>query len=139
MENKKIGFWNKIFIAVAIFAVIGVLIKFELFPFNLFDKNSGEYQAVFMTNGQVYFGKLSNQNESWLTLKDIYYLQTTPTESANANDKQTPSSINLVKLGSELHGPTNEMRINRPSVMFVEDLRSDSNIIMAINKLENNN
>lgn len=139
MENKKIGFWNKVFIVVAILAALGLLIKFEIFPFGFLGKNSGEYQAVFMTNGQVYFGKLSDKNSLWLTLKDIYYLQTNPAQSANAGNEQTPSSINLVKLGSELHGPTNQMLINRESVMFIEDLRSDSNIIMAIDKLEENN
>lgn len=139
MENKKIGFWNKTIIVVVILMAIGLLIKFEIFPFSLFNKNSGEYQAVFMTNGQVYFGKLSNQNNLWLTLRDIYYLQTNPAQSTDTSSEQTPSSINLVKLGSELHGPTNQMQINRSSIMFIEDLRSDSNIIMAINKLEANN
>src|ERR1700694_3259032 len=44
-------------------------------------KNSGlqgvetnHYQAVFLTNSQVYFGKLTSSNEKYLTLTNIYYL-----------------------------------------------------------------
>jgi hypothetical protein len=40
--------------------------------------------------------------------------------------------INLVKLGGELHGPTDEMRINRDQILLVEDLRTDSNLVKAI-------
>src|SRR3989344_4528142 len=34
-----------------------------------------QYQAVFLTNGQVYFGKLSDVNSAYVSLQDIYYLQ----------------------------------------------------------------
>ena len=39
------------------------------------EANSGQYQAIFLTNGQVYFGKMSGANNQWVTVKDIYYLQ----------------------------------------------------------------
>src|SRR6201985_2895939 len=34
-----------------------------------------QYQAVFLTNGQVYFGKFGNVNSSYVKLTNIYYLQ----------------------------------------------------------------
>jgi hypothetical protein len=47
-----------------------------------------------------------------------------------------PTNINIVKLGGELHGPTDEMRINRDTVLFIEDLKSDSKVVSAINQLK---
>lgn len=133
MENIKNGFWPKIIIgAIIIVATAGAFIKLEFL-----NVTSKKYQAIFMNNGQVYFGKLSAKNEPWIILEDIYYLQTMSTQSGDSSNSQTPTNINLVKLGSELHGPTNRMEINRLNVMFIEELRDDSNIIMAIGKLEN--
>ena len=34
-----------------------------------------QYQAVFLTNGQVYFGKVSHVDSSYVKIQDIYYLQ----------------------------------------------------------------
>lgn len=95
------------------------------------------YQAVFLVNNQVYFGKLSNQNAQFPVLKDIYYLQVNqplqPVQTARGQAAPaTNPEINLVKLGGELHGPTDEMRINRDQILLVEDLRTDSNLVKAI-------
>src|ERR1039457_5003898 len=37
--------------------------------------NKNEFQAIFLTNGQVYFGKLADLNNKYVTIKDVYYLQ----------------------------------------------------------------
>jgi hypothetical protein len=130
--NKKI--------AAGVFALIAIGLFVALISPNLISDpfgNSGTtYQAVFLANGQVYFGKLSNADGLWLTLEDIYYLQTTPSPSEIQSNQQPSSNINLVKLGGELHGPTDKMRVNRTSVLFVEDLRSDSGVVLAIDKLK---
>src|SRR3989339_190500 len=34
-----------------------------------------KYQAVFLSNGQVYFGKVTDANLQTLVLEDIYYLR----------------------------------------------------------------
>ena len=98
---------------------------------------AGAYQAVFLVNNQVYFGKLANENAQFPVLTDIYYLQvnqaiqpvqTKPGQAAS----QTNPEINLVKLGGELHGPTDMMKINRDQILLIEDLRADSNLAKAI-------
>jgi hypothetical protein len=92
------------------------------------------YQAVFLVNNQVYFGKLTNENSQFVTLTDIYYLQVNQ-QIQPAQKGQTAANnpqVNLIKLGGELHGPTDEMRINRDQVLLIEDLRSDSNVVKAI-------
>lgn len=97
----------------------------------LIDKS--KFQAVFLTSGQVYFGNIVSANEDFLDLKNIYYLsvnrQVQPEQSA---DKQ--ASVSLVKLGCELHGPTDQMIINREQVTFWENLKTDGQVSQAIDK-----
>ena len=95
----------------------------------LFGAPGGDaYQAVFLTNNQVYFGKLADQDKAYVKLTDIFYLQVSqplqPSEPAN--------NVNLIKLGAELHGPADSMAINRDHILFIEDLRTDSQVVQAI-------
>ena len=100
--------------------------------------NISDYTAVFLTNGQVYFGKMYSSSADSVDLRAIYYLQVNSTAS-NLQDGKTPASpaaspdISLVKLGNELHGPNDRMVINRQQVLFTESLKSDSKVVTAIN------
>ncbi len=95
---------------------------------------SKQYQALFLTNGQVYFGKLKNVNNSYVKLTDIYYLQVQqqvqPKDNA-ANSGASPS-VSLAKLGSELHGPEDNMYVSRDQVLFWENLKDDGKVVQAI-------
>ena len=106
--------------------------------------NTQGYQAVFLTNGQVYFGKLS-ATQGGYKLTNIYYLQVTQAlQQASAESNKTPSStgpaantqpnIQLIKLGNELHGPTDAMYLGRQNVLFWENMKNDSKVVDAINK-----
>jgi hypothetical protein len=98
------------------------------------------YQAVFLVNNQVYFGKLAGQNSQFPVLKDIYYLQVNqPIQPLAKGQAAANPEINLVKLGGELHGPTDEMRINRDQILLIEDLRADSNLVKAIDNYKTRN
>lgn len=87
------------------------------------------YSAVFLTNGQVYFGSIVEQQRDTIVLENIYYLQT---NTADPTAEVTEANMSLVKLGNELHGPTDEMMINRDHVLFTETLRDDSKVVQAI-------
>jgi len=94
-----------------------------------------DWQAVFLTNGQVYFGQVEKHNKVELVLNEIYYLQVTRPLQQTQEGEQQPNpqgELSLVKLGNELHGPTDAMTINRDHVLFVEDLKEDSNVVQAI-------
>ncbi len=93
-------------------------------------RESRQYQAVFLDNGQVYFGKLSGKNQTYLTLRDVYYFQVDPVTN-QASDPGNPD-LSLVRLGSELHGPENKMEILRDRVLLIEELRDNSRVIRAI-------
>ncbi len=86
---------------------------------------TGEFQAVFLTNNQVYFGKVTSSLEAqYVVLEDVYYIQATgPAEDGGTN---------LIKLGNETHGPEDKMSINRDHILMVENLKGDSQIVQAI-------
>ena len=86
-------------------------------------------QAVFLTNGQVYFGTIQRQSRNEVQLTNIYYLQT---DKSAANTDQGQQGINLIKLGNELHGPEDRMYINRANILFIEDLKGDSKVVKAM-------
>lgn len=94
--------------------------------------DTSKYQAVFMTNGQVYFGKLTNVSSKYQTLTNVYYLQVQQAVQPADKDESNSSQISLTKLGKELHGPTDRMNISTDQVLFWEDLNDDSAIVKAI-------
>ena len=115
-----------------VWLVVAVLVVLALWQSGVLPMRlSGKYQAVFLSNNQVYFGKLYNANSSYPTLRDIYYLQVT--QVLQPKDPKSPAQqINLVKLGGELHGPEDAMSINKAHILFFEDLKSDSQVVAAI-------
>ncbi len=93
--------------------------------------DKGKFQAVFLNGGQVYFGKVGALNSDYLSMSNIYYLrvnqQVQPDQQQNASN-----DISLVKLGCELHGPQDEMVINREQVIFWENLKDDGQVAKAV-------
>jgi hypothetical protein len=81
------------------------------------------YQAVFLTNGATYFGKLEPQGDNWFLLSDVFYL--------SVSDQ---SGTQLIKRGSEAQGPKEPMIISREQVLFIENLKDDSDIVALIKK-----
>lgn len=100
--------------------------------------NKDGYQAVFLTNGQVYFGNLTGIGGEYAELTNIYYLQvqsqpqTSGDQAAASQVNDTNSQVSLTKLGSELHGPTDKMNIAKDQILFWEDLKNDSSVVKAI-------
>ena len=100
---------------------------------------SGDWQAVFLTNGQVYFGKVKSISADTVYLKEIYYLQVVDQPLQRTQEGEaipeagTEQRLTLIKLGNELHGPEDSMVINRFHVVLMEDLKSDSRVVQAIN------
>jgi len=97
--------------------------------------DGSKYQAVFFTNGQVYFGKLKAFNTDSMKLSDIYYLQTQSTNADSNNPQQTAtdqSSVQLIKLGNEVHGPEDEMILSKSQILFYENLKADGKVAQSI-------
>jgi hypothetical protein len=93
-----------------------------------------KYQAVFLTNGQVYFGKLSQVDGNYFKLNDIFYLQAQDdTNKSDVQDASTNTSdVQLIKLGNEIHGPDDQMTISKDQVLFFENLKKDGKVARSI-------
>lgn len=97
-----------------------------------------QLQAVFInvngTNGgQVYFGNITDMTSQYIRLNNVFYIQNQQTNA------QSSASYNLVKLGCELHGPSDEMIINRSEVFFWENLKSDSQVAQKVAEFHKQN
>jgi hypothetical protein len=102
--------------------------------------DSGKYQAVFLTNGQVYFGKLHRVGE-YYKLSNVFYLQATQSSTDTSSNPQQAAAANsgvqLIKLGNEVHGPEDSMVIEKNQVLFFENLKNDGKVVDSINKYTN--
>jgi len=83
------------------------------------------YQAVFLTNGSTYFGRLQEQGSDWFVLSDVFYL--------SSSDQ---SGTQLIKRGSEPQGPKEPMLISRQQILFIENMRDDSDIVALIKRFK---
>jgi hypothetical protein len=122
-------------VSILVLAVIGILVISNQQRGEGGYVDSGKYQAVFLTNDQVYFGKVSELNSKYIVLNDIYYLRTQSTD-ANA---QANNNVSLVKLGCELHKPYDTMVINRTQVQFWENLQDSGQVATAVKNYQKTN
>ncbi len=133
---------------IIIVLVVAAFLVNKYTPINLFGTNSSpnvefanNYSAVFLSNGQVYFGVISYPkndklgDSNYIILKDIYYLQvSSPLQQAPPNGVKQEPKLTLVKLGTELHAPEDYMQINSRQIIFIEKLKSDGQVVQAIEK-----
>lgn len=122
-----------LFSIVCLALLIGLIFKIWFYFGNRDDLVKKDlYQAVFLNNNQIYFGKLKNINSRFLLLQDVYYVQLSGTDAESGTPKGR-----IVKLGEiETHGPMDEMVINRDHVIFWENMRSNSQVVQTIQGLK---
>lgn len=97
--------------------------------------DSGKYQAVFFTNGQVYFGKLHPLSDGYMKLTDIFYLQTkaqSDSKNPQKTNQENDPGVDLIKLGNEIHGPEDAMIISKEQILFFENLKDDGKVSQTI-------
>lgn len=139
---SRVGFLTLLFtgtilvIAVVLFLVFG---KGTYTEQKFVNKDKDSLQAVFInvngTNGgQVYFGHIAEMTQQFIRLNNVFYIQ----NQQNSN-QQNNSAYNLVKLGCELHGPEDQMVINRSEVFFWENLKTDSQVAQKVAEFKKQN
>jgi len=125
--NKKYVLNTAGILVIIVLGLVIVLLSIKISSSrDAFDKmaDPNTYQAVFLSNDQIYFGHLKSETPSseYLTLTDVYYVK--------ISDDSTGQ---LIKLGQiEPHRPVNEMIINREHILFWENLAPDSPVIRTI-------
>lgn len=140
-KGKKDGQIGKRFLMMLL--VIGLIGAIALGGWFAWDKfqnkataiNTSEYQAVFLTNGQFYFGKLDMLNNDYLKLTNVYYMQGDSAKGGASTTEEASSADNnykLIKLGSEIHGPEDAMMISKDQVLYYENLKPDGEVMRVI-------
>lgn len=100
-----------------------------------FGPSDDQWTGVFLTNGQAYFGHYYDGPSDYARLREVYYVLATQLQSQDP--KVAPQTqLSLQRLGGEIHGPTQEMRISKAQILFVEDLRPDSPVVQSIRALK---
>jgi len=88
-----------------------------------------EYQAVFMENGQVFFGKLQNAGSPYPLLKSVFYIR----QQVNPETKELRQV--LLRRANELHKP-DQMYINAGHIAIIEPVAADSQVARLIKEAE---
>jgi hypothetical protein len=83
------------------------------------------YQAVLLSNGSAYFGRLEGLGTPYPVLKEVYYVQSRP-----GQDPKQPVNV-LVKRGKEWHAP-DRMILNAAMIVFVEPVNPGSRVSQLI-------
>lgn len=126
--------------ALATVTILGVIWLFFIAP-AASRIDGGKYQALFLTNGEVYFGKLHDAGAEYMTLTDVYYVQPeqqaateTETEEVQGTSGVSNAPAQLLKLGNEVHGPTDEMIVRKDQILYFENLKTDGQVAKLINQ-----
>lgn len=117
-------------LAVLVLIITVVFAIFKLKPETTGVK-SDLYQAVVLSNGQVYFGKIIKIDEGYTYLKNVFY----PERPSEELQKENPdTSTVLIKLGNEIHGPEDQMMIRNEQVLYYENLKPTGQVTKKINE-----
>lgn len=123
-------------------AIILIALQFALYGMRyrgLFDDST--YQAVTLTNGLTFFGRLQRYSPNTFVLSDVYYLKTsadvnelneTAAASETAAEATTDSGLQLFQLSQDFYQPQNDLIINRDQIVYWQNLQSDSPIVQTI-------
>ena|SRR5271157_61140 len=126
-NNKQPGrviLWSVICLIVGL--LIGHVVTYH-FGHHRWEGFSTPYQAVMLTNGAVYYGKLSRYGTRVPMLTDVFYI-------VSKTDPDTKQVTNvLVKRGKELHGP-DRMYLNPSQIVIVEPVGRDSKVAQLIDQ-----
>src|SRR5262249_3186071 len=114
-----------LFVVILLLVGISCLLAWPLLRRSEGPRFETEYQAVLLTGGQVYFGKLEGFGTAYPILREAYYVQNV----LNPDTKQQ-SSV-LVQRGSEWHGP-DRMYLNPGHIILVEPVGANSAVAKLI-------
>lgn len=89
-----------------------------------------QYQAVLLSNGSAYFGRIEGLGTPYPVLRDVFYVQ-------SSQDPQTKQVSNvLVKRGKEWHAP-DRMILNAKMIVLVEPVNPASRVAQLIAQAKN--
>jgi hypothetical protein len=132
-EGSRKRWLLPVVVAVVVLLVLGA-VAWHMAKDNGGAPRGDRYQAVFLDNGQVFFGKLKNTHGDYLTLESAYYTrkQDVPDDATEEQKAAVNNNVSLARVGDEVYGPESTLRIKAEQVLFWQDLKSDSKVAKAI-------
>jgi hypothetical protein len=91
--------------------------------------NPGRYQAVFLSDGRVYFGNLEEGGEDFYELRNAFFIEEIPGPEGEAPTRQ------VRPVTEEFQQPEGSVLIAKDQVVVVENLRPDSDVAEAIDRV----
>jgi hypothetical protein len=110
-------------VAIALVVFVAAFFFTQWWDFTIPTLGRAQYQAIFLTNGQTYFGRYYDRIGAYAKIEDVYYLQ-----DGQATDAGGTTDTRIVRRGRELHEPSTRMLIPKTAILFVEDLTDASPI-----------
>lgn len=93
-----------------------------------------KYQAVFLSNGQIYFGNLESHDNRYMKLTNVFYLER-QLSAGGEEQAELPDSDNnfqLLKYSDVLYGSEDLMVISRDDIIRYENLDPNGVVARAI-------
>lgn len=121
---------------VVIIAVIALLFIMGVRDAGIFGAepvNKKTYQLVSLVTGEVYFGKLSNINQEYVTLNQVYTQDNSVVAGQPSQEDSPPASeVVLNRVSASVAKPEDTMYIARDKIVHWENLQWDSKVVKAI-------
>lgn len=140
--EKKIV--KRIFLGVFVFMIIVMLDANYKFTsaFRNDIQTQSKWQAVFLTNEQVYFGHLTQYGLNYWRLDNAHYIKmvkvpvvptiSDPKIKQEDQQPQFENRTSLVKIGDDIHQPENTLYIPKEQILFWQDLQNASSIAQTL-------
>ena len=88
------------------------------------------FQAVVLSDGRIFFGRLRSVSEEYLELSEAYFVDQTEVQEGQ------PATQRVVPITDRIEGPEDSMLLNKEYVVVVENLRPDSDVVEAIEEVQ---
>ncbi len=127
----------KVVLIILVFMVIVAFIGISLWQDGTFRNISqsirfkSSYQAIFLSNGQLYFGKITEITNEYIMMDSPHFLQLAQ-EPGEQVEPEVQPEMKLISIKDEFHKPKDFVMIEKSSVIFIEELRDVSQIADAI-------
>jgi hypothetical protein len=89
----------------------------------------GRWQAVFLSDGRIYFGHLHPASSEFFELTEAYFVQ----QVQGAKGQQAGSQVRPISAQPE--GPEDRVMLDRKFILQIENLRTDSEAVKAIEQV----
>jgi hypothetical protein len=97
------------------------------------------FYAVFLDDKEAFVGQITEVTQAQISMKNIFYLTFEATDSSGkpiTNPQAADFKPTIKKLGQEIWGPKDFVRIDRIKVLYYTQLRPDSPIVKAIDNYQ---